>query len=335
VLYAYQDFADGVNGDAARRKIVAETLAEGFKYVAGGDSRRVGTPHPDGNLWDNGADAIDELEHLLRVREFALARFSNENIRIGRPEATIEEVLVPIYLLHRYQLQAVGKLIGGSDYRYSIRGDGQAGMKPVAAGRQQQAIDALLATLQPDVLRLPAGLAERILPRPPGFPKSRETFSGSTGVTFDPLAPAASAVALTLEVLLEPSRAARMNRYGTPVFRALLDELLAVSWFAASSETDSYDPIEQQTNQLILDSLMRLAVDATADDSVRADALVTLDRIYARAQMTAPASASMRAHLRLARHKIERAYADPASVVALPRPHVPPGSPIGSGSGYD
>jgi hypothetical protein len=335
VLYAYKDFPAGVDRNAARAEILGQTLAAGFRYVADDDSRSVAAAHPDGNLWDNGADAIDELGHLLNVRKFALARFSDQNIRIGMPEATLEEVLVPVYLLHRYQLQAVGKLIGGSYFDYALRGDGQSPPQPVAAARQQQAIDALLATLRPDVLRLPPGLAERIPPRPPGFPKSRETFTGETGTTFDPLAPAASAAALTLEVLLEPSRAARMNRNGAPAFRTLLDGLLAASWFQRAPAPDDSDALQQQTNRLVLDGLLRLAVDAAADESVRADALVAIDRIYARTEPATPAGAGLRAHLRLARYTIDRFYADPASVGTLPEPGVPPGSPIGSGGRYD
>ena len=164
VLYAYQDFPDGVDADAARQEIMNETIELGFRYVADSDSRSPATSHPDGNLWDNGDDAIAELEHLLRVREIALSRFSERNIRIGRPMASIEEVLVPIYLLHRFQLHAVGKLIGGQYFNYRLRGDAQADARPVPVARQQQAIDALLGTLDPAALRLPRSLVDAITP---------------------------------------------------------------------------------------------------------------------------------------------------------------------------
>ncbi|MDH3622153.1 MAG: zinc-dependent metalloprotease, partial [Gammaproteobacteria bacterium] len=167
VLYAYQDFAEGVDRAAARRQIMDETLALGFKFVADSDSRSVSTSHPDGNLWDNGADAVAELEHIMKVRDIALQRFSERNIRIGRPLATIEETLVPIYLLHRFQIRAVGKLIGGQYFNYRMRGDAQDEARPVAVARQQQALEALLATLDPEVLRLPQALVDTITPRVP------------------------------------------------------------------------------------------------------------------------------------------------------------------------
>ena len=139
VMYAYQDFPEGADRDAERQRILDETIAAGFRYVGDADARSIGSAHPDGNLWDNGDDAIVELEHLLRVRDYALSRFSEDHIRNGRPLATIEETLVPIYLLHRYQIEAVGKLIGGSYFEYALKGDGQQAILPVATARQQLA----------------------------------------------------------------------------------------------------------------------------------------------------------------------------------------------------
>ncbi len=328
VLYAYQDFSDAVDSAAARQAILDKTIEDGYAYVADGDSRSVSSAHPDGNLWDNGADAIAELEHLLEVRAYALGRFSDRVIRGGRPLATIEEVLVPVYLLHRFQLHAVGKLIGGSYYDYNMRGDGQDSPAAVNEARQRQAIDALFASLQADVLRLPVGLAASIVPRPPGIPKSREAFTGATGVTFDPLAPAASAVALTLEVLLNPERATRMSRSGAPSFTELVNGLLAVTWDARVSADDA--ALQRQTNMLVLEGLLRLAVIETVDNAVRATALAAVDRLRGRTQRLVSADSDELAFLRLAQLKIDRVLNDPASIETLPTVTVPPGSPIGA-----
>ena len=328
VIYAYQDFPDAVGSAAARQAVLEQTIADGYAFVADGDSRAVGSAHPDGNLWDNGADAIEELGHLLEVRAYALDRFSERVIRADSPIATIEEVLVPVYLLHRFQLHAVGKLIGGSYFNYTTRGDGQDSPAAVNAVRQRQAIDALLGSIHADVLRLPPGLAESIAPRPPGYPKSREAFTGATGVTFDPLAPAASAVALTLEVLLNPERAARMSRSGAPSFAELINSLLAATWDARISAADA--GLQRQTNMLVLDGLLRLAVTGTTDNAVRATALAAVDRLHGRTQQLVSADGDELAFLRLAQVKIDRILADPASIETLPVVTVPPGSPIGS-----
>lgn len=326
VLYAYQDFPDSVDAAAARRDIVEETIKLGYKYVADADARAVSSAHPDGNLWDNGADAIEELEHLMRLRAHALGRMSEHNIRIGRPLATLEEVLVPIYLLHRFQIQAVGKLIGGSYFDYTLRGDGQRTVMPVDAARQRAALDALLDTLSPAVLKLPDGLAAKIPPRPPGAPKTRETFAGSTGPVFDRLAPAASAVALTLDVLLDPVRAARLTRASGLGFADVIDGLLAVSWFDASDDL----PLQRVNGQIVLHRLMLLSVDPAIDPQVRAAALAAVNRLDAWLALQTPNGRDTRAHYEFARFQIDRMRQDPASVEAILPVSPPPGSPIGA-----
>ncbi|MDH5323139.1 MAG: zinc-dependent metalloprotease [Gammaproteobacteria bacterium] len=326
VLYAYQDFADGVDADAARSAILEETIKLGYKYLNDSDSRALSAAHPDGNLWDNGADAIAEFQHLLQLRAYALAAMSERNIRIGRPLATIEESLVPVFLLHRFQIEAVGKLIGGVYYDYALRGDGQESMRTVAVDRQRAAIDALVGALHPGMLRLPPALQAGIPPRPPGFPKSRESFSGHTGVIFDPLAPAASAISLTLDVLLNPVRAARMSRGGTPDFAEVTDRLLALAWFENSGDEE----IQALTADIVLRRLLQLCVDSSADASVRATALVAVNKVDAWLAGQTAAVVRARPHYALARMQIERMRADPASVAALAPVSVPPGSPIGA-----
>ena len=328
VLYAYQDFPDGVDRAQGRLDILHETFRQGFKYVADMDSRSVSTSHPDGNLWDNGADAIAELEHLLRVREIALQRFSERNIRIGRPLATIEETLVPIYLLHRFQIQAVGKLIGGQYFNYRLRADGQADARPVAVARQQQAIDALLATLDPAVLSLPQSLVDAITPRVPNNPKSRETFAGTTGMNFDALAPARSSVALTLQVLLDPTRAARLERAGSIGFDAIAQGILSASWYAEPG-SGIEAAIQRQTNMQVLYGLMALAFDEGADGDVRARAYASVAELQEWLSGRSSRDRASRAHFRFAEQEIRRLMDNPDAIEKLIPPTVPPGSPIG------
>jgi hypothetical protein len=329
VLYAYQDFPDSTDAAAARRAIMDETLASGFKYVSDGDARSAATAHPDGNLWDNGSDAIQELTHLLRVRAIALSNFSDRNLRPGTPLARLEEVLVPIYLLHRFQIEAVAKLIGGQYFNYNLRGDSQAGPQPVAVARQQQAIEALLATLDPELLRLPDNIAAMIPPRPPNDPKSRETFVGDTGIVFDPLSPAASAAAMSLAVLLESTRATRLAQSGAPGLTAVTDGLLKVSWYSRPAG-GATGLIQRQTNVQVLHALLGLAFDPQAGVEARAialDAVHGLDNWLAR---QSPRDAVLKAHYRFAQFEIQRLLADPAQIERLKPVVVPPGSPIGS-----
>ena len=328
VLYAYQDFADGIDRTAARRQIIDDTIAQEFRYVADQDSRRKGTSHPWGSLWDNGDDAIAELERLMSVRDIALQRFSERNIRVGRPLASLEEALVPIYLLHRFQIEAVGKLIGGQYFSYRLRGDAQDDARPVPVARQQQAIDALLGTLDPAKLELPQELVDTITPRVPNDPRTREAFSGATGINFDSLAPARSAVALTLGVLLEPTRATRLARAGSPGLGAVTGGLLEASWYAAPA-SGTAAAIQRQTNMQVLYAMLGLAFDDAADADVRAGALAAIDELERWLGKRSPRDEAMRAHYAFARHEIRRLRDDPAAIRGLVPTLVPPGSPIG------
>ncbi len=328
VLYAYQDFPDGTDRTAARQAIIKETIAQGFKYVADTDSRAVGTSHPDGNLWDNGADAIAELDHILKVREIALQRFSERNIRMGRPLATLEEALVPIYLLHRFQIKAVGKLIGGQYFTYRMRGDTQADARPVPVARQQQAVDVLLGTLDAALLSLPPGLAETITPRVPNNPKSRETFSGATGMNFDALAPARSSVTLTLQVLLDPDRAARLERAGSIGFESIAMGLLAASWYAEPA-SGVEAAIQRQTNLQVMYGLLALAVNESVDGDVRARAYAAITELRDWLSGRSSRDRALRAHYQFAAYEIQRLLDNPDAVKSLMPTTVPPGSPIG------
>jgi hypothetical protein len=335
VLYGYQDFPEGVDAIGERQKILARTIADGWRFVANSDSRHVGTAHPDGNLWDNGSDAIAELEHLLKVRDIALRNFSERNIRVGRPMATLEEVLVPLYLLHRYQVQAAGKLIGGQYSNYAMRGDGQDVTRAVDASRQRAALAVLLQSLDPSLLRLPDELIESIPARPPGFGLTRETFPRNTGTVFDPFGAAESAVALTLDVLLEPMRAARMIAANArdeayPGFTELTDSLLRATWFS-TQRTGMDGEIQRLTNSHVLQRLLILGADLEADTQVRAiafDAVTELDE-WLTLRVTQVDDGSLRAHYRLARHQIEQAHHDPAVLETVVPVAPPPGSPVG------
>jgi hypothetical protein len=333
ITWGYQDFPEGAEVLAGRDQIMADTIDAGFVYVADSDARAVGSAHPLGNLWDNGADAIEELNHLLNVRAFALGRFSEKNIRPGQSMATLEEVLVPLYLLHRHQLIAVGKFVGGHEFNYAMRGDGQTTSSPVPADRQRDAIAALINTLSPAVLRVPENVLQLIPPRPPGNPKSRETFPTSTGKIFEPIGAAQSAVSLTLEVLLDPSRAARMiassaRNVTAPGFDELTDDLLRASWYA-SQQSGIDSELQRTTNNLVLERLMLLAINKSADAQVRAIALDAVNRLDDWLSQRANNESGWRAHYAFGRYQIEQMRTDPASLQETAPVETPPGEPIG------
>jgi hypothetical protein len=191
ISYGYQDFPDDTDKTAALQAIIDSARRNGLEFITDQDARPMGAAHPGSNLWDNGIDAAQELERIMAVRRVALDRFGAAAIRSGAPWATLEEVLVPLYLSHRFQVDAAAKLIGGSRYVYTVRGDGLPPVTAVPSDQQWRAVSALLATITPDALALPASAIESIPPRPSTYPPHRELFRRYTGVTFDAVAPAA------------------------------------------------------------------------------------------------------------------------------------------------
>src|SRR5882762_1445919 len=109
IAFGYQDFAPGTNEGAALNKILLTAFGRGLRYLTDQDARPPGSSSSVAHLWDSGTNAVDELNRLMQVRGAALKRFGENNIREGAPLATLEDVLVPLYLLHRYQVEEIGR----------------------------------------------------------------------------------------------------------------------------------------------------------------------------------------------------------------------------------
>jgi hypothetical protein len=230
----------------------------------------------------------------------------------------------------------VAKLIGGQYFNYGMRGDGQPAPQRVDARKQQEALAALLNTLSPGMLMLPQALVDSIAPRPPGFPLGPESFSRTTGVTFDPLSAAASAVSLTLDVLLNQQRAARLNLQhasnpSLPDFATVLTALGQASWYADRQDAVP-GAIQRLTADQYLQRLMMLATDAKADTQVRAQAFWAIRDLAQWLERQSPMQpdGDWTAFYAQARHAISAMMDDPARVTPVQPPPSPPGSPIGN-----
>jgi hypothetical protein len=211
ILYGYGDFGSGGQEASALHEVLVENRRRGHAFISDADAREIRDFHPAAHLWDNGADPVAELTRLLEVRETALARFGADSLPPGQPYSDLEEMLVPLYLFHRYQVEAVGKLVGGVDYRYAVKGDdAPRRATAVPAARQAEALEALLATLAPSRLVLPQSLVEQIPPKALGYERNRESPPANTGALFDPLTLAQAAAEHSVSVLLHPERLARL-----------------------------------------------------------------------------------------------------------------------------
>ena len=275
IRYGYAPVPDGADEAAFLASILDEARRDGLLFLTDADARPAGAANPVSNLWDNGEETIAALESEMAVRRAALDRFSLATIRQGRPVATLEETLVPLYLRHRYQVEATVKLLGGVTYSYALRGDAQPLPEAVPRPTQRAALDALLATLTPEALRLPEMLRTRIPPRPPGYGPHRELFDGYTGLTFDPYAPAEGAARLVLGLLVHPERAARLTfqadfNPSLPSLLAVLNTTTNYLWEARLPD-DPYDAELQRLVQAVwVEVLLDLAAREDAAPAVAA-----------------------------------------------------------------
>ena len=206
ITYGYADFPAGTDEEKALTSILEDGHKKDLWYLSNQDIEA----HPRVDQWSNGTDATAELKRMMAIRKASLAKFGENAIKRGEPMATIEEVLVPLYLHHRYQVEAAASSLGGIYFTYSMRGDGRQPVRPASAAEQRAALDALLATLKPSELALPRELLKKIPPRPSGYGGSRELFPRYTGQMFDTITPAVVAANLTVGYILDDARAARL-----------------------------------------------------------------------------------------------------------------------------
>jgi len=287
------------------------------------------------------------------VRTAALQRFGENNIREGAPMATLEDVLVPLYMYHRYQVEATAKLIGGEDYTFSLRGKGDTSPQIISPEEQRRALTAVLDTLKPEALALPESLLRLIPPRPPGYPRTREDFRIRTAPAFDGLAPAEAIANHVCDFLLNQERAARLVEFHArdpryPGFGEVLDRILASTWkapiglarrpqlsggeirkfpFAIGYEAE----VQRTVNMVVLSDLMSLAAGERASNQVRAIAELKLEELksWLSLQPDLTRDENQRAYLFYAIKQIKRFQEDPKKM-NLTRANDPPdGQPIG------
>ncbi|MFV1988677.1 MAG: zinc-dependent metalloprotease [Gemmatimonadota bacterium] len=327
--YGYRDFPAGTDEEAALQKILDDAWDQDVIYLTNQDI----SAHPRADQWSNGADAAAELNRMMDVRRNALDRFGANAIRNGRPLATMEEVLVPLYMHHRYQVEAAASMLGGVDYIYAMRGDGRTPQTPVSARAQREALHALLGTIDPSQLEVPASVLAMVPPRPPGFGRSRETFPRYTGSTFDALTPAVVAADHTVSQMLQPSRAARIVQQNmlNPELPGLEDVLAALISVSApdASDTRYQAEIRRAVARVVADRIMALGAGA-AMPQVRA--IATSQLIALRHSMSAEErpDGPQKAFEMTLSLDIGRYLDRPAPSYEAPNaPGSPPGAPIG------
>lgn len=339
IKWLYTEFLGGGDDRTALDAMVAETYKSGLRFVSDEHARSVETAHPYASVWDNGADPVAALDEVMAVRRVALDNFGPGALAPGRPTSDLNVVIVPIYLYHRYQIEAAAKFIGGLDFRYALTGDGDAAATPVPAAEQRRALAALTRTLAPAALDVPDALLNQLTPGDVGYAgggELLEVFPGRTGPVFDLGGAADIAAGLTLSAILEPSRAGRVAAYeqrvpGALSLSAVLDEIDAAVF---APEADArLASLARVVQARFVSELMALARSegSTAEVSALADAkLAALQEGFAKKRKGQ--SETDRAHRAALSARIIRHLAGEEVQLAKPLPALPapPGPPIGS-----
>jgi hypothetical protein len=328
IAYGYQEFPKGTDEKTALRKILDDAWSQDLRYMTNQDT----DSNPKVDQWSNGVDQAQELNRIMKVRRAALDRFDETVIRKDQPMATMEEALVPLYMYHRYSVEAAASMIAGQDYIYAFRGDGRTPTKWEPANLQNEALDALMATLRPSELALPKAALDKIPPRPSGWARHRELFARYTGDTFDPISPASIAADMTIGFVLEPERASRMVAQhaldpSLPGLDGVIERLRKAT-FEAQASSPYEQEIRRASSRALVERLIWLAGGAPMPQ-VRAIASSALAGIQSHHGLGAsqPEDAAAQA---LMDADIKRFLERPAAPITSPATFdAPPGAPIG------
>ncbi|MBT7739713.1 MAG: DUF5117 domain-containing protein, partial [Cryomorphaceae bacterium] len=328
VEYAYSDFPKTKNENNELDKIINEAQKNGLYFLSDSDSRPVGSANPFSHLWDNGELPYKELNKLLKVRDLALKNIDLDNLIDGEPYDRIEDILVPIYMLHRYQIEAAAKAIGGVDYLYFVKNNNNDKVKFVDSKLQRKSLESLLSVLKPKNLVLPNNLFDILSPRSFRNPRTRENFVSNTGVTFDYINTSSSLINHTLTFLLNPERINRINQQN--IFG---DDILTLENYLAEISKSIFDnkklntyeeSVNKNTSSLYLDHLFMAFNNSRTNDLsksiILASIMDTMNNL----------STNPNNYNRFLINKIDGFLSNPDQYKPIEKTKIPDGSPIGN-----
>jgi hypothetical protein len=313
VTWLYQDFPAGTNEREGLRAITEDGMRRGLLFMAHNNNNFRGAGHQYASVWDNGAN------------------FGPQVIRRGEPLSALETVLFPLYMHHRFQLTAGAQSLGGADYRYALRGDGQTPYTIVPAEEQRDALETVLSTLTVDFLAIPERIVQMI---PPAAYRRDEgvKFEGYTGLLFDPLGAAEGSASFSIQQLLHPRRMARLVVFGSmgdyPNLEEVVDRLMEVTWNASAPRDEYRMRVLHVIQRVVVDEMM---VQASSGDNSAEVRAILADRVH-RLAGRLEAQGEPSPHARLVATDIRRWQNRLENTIPGPAMQVAPGDPIGGGS---
>ena len=331
ITYGYTEFADQKEDSDGLNKILKETKELDLLYMSDSDARPMGGAHPKAHLWDSGNDPIEELKRLLILRKYTLDNFGENTIANGTPYSELEKVIVPAYLMHRYQAEGVAKIIGGVDYTYAVKGFEEPTNTPVSTAVQYKATQELLNTLSYQELSFPKSALDKILPSAKGFRRSRESFDSDMSLVFDPLNGAEGYTNFVLTLMLHPARLARVNLQK----EVSLEEYFSTISSRLFTDAGARDGYETQLSliprKVLVIHLIKLAKNLKINKQVAAMALLELKLIQTLYLSKSQNNSDLKAN-NMYLNKLIEMMNDPEMSKLPGLADMPPGSPIGCGS---
>ncbi len=344
VRHAYAEYAPQQEAQELA-KLRATAKAQGLLYVGDNHARSPSSEHPDGALWDFGPDSIQTWDQLMAVRRRALQTFSMAVLPPERQTGELEARLVPVYLLHRYQGEALAHLLGGSEFEYGRAADVRAGAvrpgpRSVSPALQRQALTRLVDALGAEQLLLSGPLQDLIAPPSEGHERGRETFANRTGTRFDAQAAVQAAASHFTALLLNPERLNRLAWQHAadarqPGVGQVLDLLLQRTWQrpvpdaagSGSGNTPGLQATQSAANWVVLDGLLAVLDGGKLHPAVQAEVRQRTASLALWLKQH-PAQGAAGANRVQAADWATRYLANPLSVKLRSLPPVPPGEPI-------
>ena len=332
IRYGYTEFP-AADEDAGLRAIAEEGMRKGYRFITNPDEGLAGS-YPEGTTWINGEDAVEELARVVKVRKALIDRFDERAIEVGQPLSMLNRRFVSVYLHHRFTLDAALKAVGGMEYRYGLRGDSIPSTTIIPAARQRRALELVLDAVQPEQLAIPERVLALMTPRPFGFYELEpREFRSAAAPAFDQLGVARTLATSAVRGLLVPARAARMVAFAerdaqSPSLVEVVNRMIARTWVTPTPARNA--GLKRVAERVVLDELLRLAIDPAATPEVRAGAEWGVRQIATIAKARAGGSRDDAAHRALAAADGERFLSRRDAPTARPEPiPAPPGTPIG------
>jgi hypothetical protein len=339
VNYMYGQFGSGAAEQAALAKLRNDAHAAGMAYVSDPDARSPASAHPDGLLWDFGPDTLKTWDQLGAVRQRALQTFSMNVLPDARQAGEIEARLVPVYLLQRYQGEALARLIGGGEFEYTTAGDikagqAKAGVRATPAAVQRQALSRLTDSLRAEYLALPANVLDVLTPPAQGFERNREYFATRMDSVFDAFSIVEAGAAQSAGFLLAPGRVNRVawqhaRDAQQPGVQDLMTQLLQKTWKrdAVPSLVPGGEAVQLASNWVVLDAVLNLLDGGKLHPGVDAEVRQSTRELATWLQKN-PGKGVVADSRKQAAEQILHYLADPRGIKLRPMPAIPPGAPI-------